>query len=500
MNNLEDYIKSLLIEDDCNVAMNNILNKYFEDNEAPQAASEIVENGTYYIMDPFPFLLFDRNGNLSQKMVTYCKAVLADYDAHKNEYRHLCFLPPYIKDVPQLTIFSTITRNYILGGLIKKHVGGHEVVESFYKLLNDSKVDRSQGDDYVFTKFKSWNILRNNVQSSSQLRIAVPRDIGEGQGYGTINSSKNHNVFCVSNVSMNYETAIVPIMNLVKDLAKDFNIKKNSLSSEKPKNETEIELYLSYLIANCSLDVEAVERSINNVVTRTPGKVKSEKINGRSNSFDKDTYKNTRLTPQDNNIEYWKDTMIGDAIQDLNQNAGGNSEAWKKVVDDMSHTFDRKKLDNDIEKFYNAKHFIPDVLGLETDDTRYDARKYEDPNRRKIKGVSGYDIFKHDKEIQKLEDEIEDLKQEIAAENDEKKIEKLQKKIQDNEDEIDIIKQALDSKEAQGERTNKKYKDKVSNTDNGTSITSSDLIKANNYVTSKGNAKIQAVLTYIDRA
>lgn len=88
MNNLEDYIKSLLIEDDCNVAMNNILNKYFEDNEAPQTASEIVENGTYYIMDPFPFLLFDRNGNLSQKMVTYCKAVLADYDAHKNEYRH----------------------------------------------------------------------------------------------------------------------------------------------------------------------------------------------------------------------------------------------------------------------------------------------------------------------------------------------------------------------------------------------------------------------------
>ena len=106
-------------------------------------------------------------------------------------------------------------------------------------------------------------------------------------------------------------------------------------------------------------------------------------------------------------------------------------------------------------------HLAPDALGLEPDDSRYDARKYEDPMRRKIKGVSGYNIYKSDKKIQDLQDEIDELKKEISVESDSKKIEKLQKQIDDDLEEIEIISQKLDSEESKGTRTEELYKKKV---------------------------------------
>ena len=108
-----------------------------------------------------------------------------------------------------------------------------------------------------------------------------------------------------------------------------------------------------------------------------------------------------------------------------------------------------------------------DVLGMESDDTRYDARKYEDPNYRKIKGVSGYDVYKHDKKIQKLEDEIDELERKIAMESDTKKINKYQKQIEDDREEIEIILQELDSEDSKGTRTKELYTKKIANAGEG---------------------------------
>ena len=161
--------------------------------------------------------------------------------------------------------------------------------------------------------------------------------------------------------------------------------------------------------------------------------------------------------------DYWKDSELGQTVDWLNKNANGDSESWKNTIDTLSHAFNRTKLDTDLEKIYNVKHLAPDALGLEPDDSRYDARKYEDPMRRKIKGVSGYDIYKSDKRIQSLQDEIDELKKQISVETDSKKIEKLKKQIDDDLEEIEIISQKLDSEESKGTRTEELYNKKIKN-------------------------------------
>ena len=129
----------------------------------------------------------------------------------------------------------------------------------------------------------------------------------------------------------------------------------------------------------------------------------------------------------------------------------------------VNRVFVKKNYLFDNDKIYNVKHLAPDALGLEPDDSRYDARKYEDPMRRKIKGVSGYDIYKSDKRIQSLQDEIDELKKQISVETDSKKIEKLKKQIDDDLEEIEIISQKLDSEESKGTRTEELYNKKIKN-------------------------------------
>ena len=200
-----------------------------------------------------------------------------------------------------------------------------------------------------------------------------------------------------------------------------------------------------------------------------------------------ENYKNNRLNKQPTDIDYWQDSTAGDAVKWLNSNANGDpngeGKAWANTVKDMKHIFNRTTLDKDLEKAYNIKDFIPDVLGMETDDSKYDSRKYEDPSRRKIKGVSGYDIYKHDKKIQELQDEIEEMEKQIALENDASKIKKLQRKIDNNNEEIEIIKQKLDSDEFKGELYHKKYLKKVDNA-KSEEVTNDDISKGINYIKS----------------
>ena len=83
-------------------------------------------------------------------------------------------------------------------------------------------------------------------------------------------------------------------------------------------------------------------------------------------------------------------------------------------------------------------------------------------------------------------DEIKELKKDISNEEDPKKIEELEKHIKSNEDEIEIIKQALDSEEERGDRVEKKYQDKVKNMSNN-QVDEKDIDKGIKYVLTHNN-------------
>lgn len=490
MNTLEKYFSSLLIEEECDKAMNRILDKMFEASSAPQPNSYIntsaqINTSIYYVIDPFPFLFFDSTKNkISNKVVSYCTQALDDYNSHKDSYKSLCFLPPYIKDTLQLTVFTTITRGYILSELAN-NIQGIEKVKEFYNLLNSPKIEK-QNDDYVFTNFKSWNSFKSIMSSHPNYRVFVPEDIGPKGGYEGIKTS---NAKVAQNIYIDYNSNIIPVMKKISELAITFKNEKNNISVKNNlKYNNEYEKYLSYLIANCSMDTVSTNISVLNVTNGKPSKIESNQIDGRNKNFDRDTYKNSRLNPQIDTIEYWKDSELGQGVEQLNKIANGESDDWKKTLNKLNHTFNRDLVDKDLEKIYNLKHFAPDVLGLESEHTRYDARKYEDPNRRKIKGISGHDIYEHDKKIQQLMDENDELMKKISVENDEKEIEKLQKQMDANNEEIDIIKQRLDSHEEHSNRVEKKYKDKIKDIGFAKKeIDESDFAKAEVFITSHKN-------------
>lgn len=451
--------------------------------------SESLGMNTYYMFDPFPFLLFSSDRNtLATCIKSYYTQALNDYNQNKSTYRHLKILPSFIKDTLQCSFFSTITRDYVISGRADK-IGGIDVLKRFYSLINSS----TSVDDVFYSKVTSWNSFKNTINKNPNgNRVFSAVDIMSGNQYQRINSP---NIGYAKDVSMRYETLTLPLMEEIVRVAKKF--KKLSGSVDKsPKNE--FEKYVSYVIAKCAENLEDVAAEVNKIKNKEKGI--NSKIGGYNKHFDKETYRNQKLTAQDNSIDYWKDTGIGKAVSELNKIANGeNDEEWNKVLDDVKHTFNRKELDNDLEKFYNKGHFLNDVLGLEPEGSRYDARKYEDPNRRKIKGVSGYDIYKKDKEIDKLLDEIEDLKKKINKEVDPDKIKKLQDEIKANEEEIELIKQKLDSPELQDKKTDEDYKKKISNAEKKT-VTDADISKCVSFIQGHKDeiAQTESLMTSID--
>ena len=497
MNNPEDYLKSLLMQEDCEEAMDTIMNRYFEDQD-DGGKGVLLESGTYYIIDPFPFLLFKDENVISDKVIRYCQVALEDYKKYGNQYISVGFLPPYIKDTYQNTVFTTITRAFIRSRDQKDidKMKAQPLVD-FYKLIDKSV---SKKDDSVYTNFKSWNALKSAIEKSPVNRIVVPRDMGEGGSYDTLHNNKG-NVFCVSDVNINYDGSVVPAMDFLTNAAEEYLHKKEHIDAKNSKAPTSFEQYISYMIAYLSLNVEAAKEDADNVKSKKSSRSNADKLKSKQRNLDLSNYKNTRLTPQDSNIEYWKDSAAGEAFKDLDTNLSSsiNKEEWAKVKDDLSHTFDRKKVDADLEKVYNLKHFVPDVLGLEPDGQRYDARTYEDPTRKKIKGVSGYDVFKHEKEIDKLEKENDELRDKIAMESSDSKIKKYQKQIEDNEEEIDIIKQEMKNRESNENdlRLHKKYVDKVTKANQeGNTADAEELLKAACYVEEK-TANINSIHRYL---
>ena len=498
MNSPKDYLKSLLIQEDCENAMDSIMDRYFEDQNN-NGKSDVIETGQYYIIDPFPFLLFNKDGTISTKISIYCESALKDYNAKKDQYSSIGFLPPYIKDTYQNTIFTTITRAYIRSRPSEDiaRMKAESLLE-FYKLLD--KVDSSK-DEYVYTKFNSWYALKNAIEGSSHNRIVVPSDMVNGNSYSSFRNDKG-NVVEIK-VSIDYDSSIVPAMDAVVRAAEDFSHKKEQYNTKKANTSiSEVDKYLSYLISYVSLNVEAAKEDSNNVKSKNASRSNAEKLKASSRNLDLAQYKNNRLDPQDNTIEYWKDSMAGDAFKSVDDNLSNtiNKDLWEKVKKDLNHTLNRKNVDDDLEKVYNLKHFIPDVLGLEPSESRYDARTYEDPTRRKVKGVSGYDIFKNVKRIDKLDKENDKLRDKIALESDEDKIKKLQKQIDDNNDEIDIIKQSMKNGSSNDNdlRLTKKYKNKVDkiSTENNV-VTDKSMIQASEFI-KENNAVVLTVRKYLE--
>ena len=451
MNNLEDYFKGLLIENEQEEVISQIIDEHFQEatkaEEVGNTDTSYIGVNTYFVSDPFPFLVFDNTCNgLSATMVNYYKQAYEDYNNHKSSYRTLKILPSFIKDTLQCTAFSKMTRAYVNAGYAD-NVKGIDVIKKFYSLKSDEV-----GDDF-YSKVGSWHKLKDLIEKNPGNRLFTPEDLVSGARYRKLDSS---NVAYARGIYMEYDLKVLPVMNLLNSEAEKFNTEEENLESEKPS--TEYEKYAGFLIAASAKN--------KNLITDEMAKIKdnrsfTSKVSGLNKHFDKENYKNTRLTRQSTDIDYWRDSELGQAVDWLNKNANGDDESWKSTVDTLSHAFNRTKLDNDLEKIYNLGHLAPDALGLEPDDSRYDARKYEDPMRRKIKGVSGYNIYKSDKKIQDLQDEIDELKKEISVESDSKKIEKLQKQIDDDLEEIEIISQKLDSEESKGTRTEELYKKKV---------------------------------------
>lgn len=457
MNELEEYLRNMLVETEMESTMDNIVGDLFqEDTKTIGTDSSYIGLNTYFVFDPFPFLVFDNTcKGLSKSMIDYYKQALDDYNLHRNAYRNLKVLPSFIKDTIQCTIFSKMTRDYVNSGL-GNNIAGIDVIKDFYKLKSDEV-----GQDF-YDHVGSWHKLKNLIEANKGNRLFTPVDMITGTGYQKIRSS---NVVYANGIYMQYELKTLPVMNALTKEAEKFRnesevIKPNS--SFHPKDE--FEKYLGFMVATCAANSSVLNTELENVKSK---KSFSTTVRGLNKHFDHDTYKHTRLNKQSSDIDYWKDTSAGQFVDYLNKNANGDDEDWKNTVDTLSHVFNRTKLDNDLEKVYNAGHFIPDVLGMESDDTRYDARKYEDPNYRKIKGVSGYDVYKHDKKIQKLEDEIDELERKIAMESDTKKINKYQKQIEDDREEIEIILQELDSEDSKGTRTKELYTKKIANAGEG---------------------------------
>ena len=470
MTNFEDYLKSLLIENEAENEINNIIGDLFQEatsaEEIGDSNASYIGMNTYFVFDPFPFLVFDNTCNhLSNTMIDYYKQALEDYNKHKGAYRALKILPSFIKGTIQCTAFSKLTRSYVESGFAND-IKGIDVIKDFYRLKSDEI-----GDDF-YSNVGSWHKLKSLIETNKGNRLFTPVDMITGAGYRKVDSP---NVAYANGIYMQYELKTLPVMNILSNESIKFKNEEGSLSLDKDERpENEYEKYIGYMIAGCAMNNNEIQQEVEKVKSNKSFKSNVAVLNKH---FDKENYKNDRLTKQSSDIDYWKDSEIGQSIDWINKNANGdpNSEgaAWAKTVDNLSHTFNRTKLDTDIEKAYNLKHFIPDALGMESSDSRYDARKYEDPNRRKIKGVSGFDVYMHDKKIQDLEDEIDELEKEISMESDLEKVSKLQKHIDDNKEEIDIIKQKLDSEESKGTRTKELYKNKIEKaTDSGTSVDS----------------------------
>ena len=453
MNNLEDFFKGLLIENERESAISKIVEEHFAEattqaEEVGNANDSYVGVNTYFVFDPFPFLIFDNTGNgLSATMVNYYTQALEDYNKHKDTYRTLKVLPSFIKDTLQCTIFSRMTRTYVNAGYAND-VKGIDVIKRFYGLKSDEI-----GNDF-YSQVGSWHKLKDLIEKNPGNRLFTPVDMVSGAKYLKLNSP---NVAYAKGIYMEYDLKTLPVMNLLATEAEKFKQEEESLDS-KVKPKTEYEKYAGFLIAASALNSTTITSEVEKVRSM---KSFSSNTPGLNKNFDRANYKNPRLSWQSTDIDYWKDTAAGKAVDWLNKNACGDCENWQKAVDALSHTFNRTKLDQDLEKFYNKKHFLPDVLGLESDSVRYDARKYEDPMRRKIKGVSGYDIYKNDKKIQDLNDDIDDAKKEISIETDPDKIKKLEKRIEDDEKEIEIIEQKLESAELKSDRTEELYKKKI---------------------------------------
>lgn len=489
MNTLEDYFRKFLIEQESEKAIDTIVDTWFNESTGAQMATvdgdsinSYIGTNTYFVFDPFPFLLFDGTENqLAKSMQDYYKQALEDYNQHKSVYRTLKILPSFIKDTIQCTIFSNMTRAWVEMGY-GDNIGGIEYLKEFYALKSD------EVDEEFYSKVGSWHKLKDTIEKNQGNRLFTPMDMVTGTRYKSLQTS---NVIYARDIYMNYDSMTLPVMNLLAMKAKDFDIEKNNIDVEKGDIDkaTGFENYLGYLITKCAAFKDNLAREVDNVRSKKSFKTNTS-LQTLNKNFDKVNYTNTRLKKQSTDIDYWKDSDAGKTIDWVNKNANGSgdeADAWNKTIDNLSHTFNRTKLDADLEKWYNKGHFISDVLGKEADDyARYDARKYEDPNRRKIKGVSGYDIYRNDKRIQELEDEIKELKKEISIEEDPKKIEKLQNHIKHDEDEIEIIKQALDSEEEHSDRIEKKYQDKIKNTSN-TQVAEKDIDKGIKYVLSHTN-------------
>lgn len=453
MSNLEDFFKELLIENEQEKVISQIINEHFQEaTKAEEVGDDDVSYigvNTYFVFDPFPFLIFDHtNNSLSATMVNYYKQALEDYNNHKSAYRTLKILPSFIKGAIQCTTFSKMTRVYVNAGYAD-NVKGIDIIKQFYSLKSDEV-----GDEF-YGKVGSWHKLKDLIEKNPGNRLFTPADTVSGSKYLKLD---NPNVAYARGIYMEYDLKVLPVMNLLASESEKFRAEEENLESVVPANE--YEKYTGFLIAASAKNANIITDEVNKVKNQ---KSFSSKVIGLNKHFDKENYKNTRLDRLSTDIDYWKDSELGQTVDWLNKNANGDSESWKNTIDTLSHAFNRTKLDTDLEKIYNVKHLAPDALGLEPDDSRYDARKYEDPMRRKIKGVSGYDIYKSDKRIQSLQDEIDELKKQISVETDSKKIEKLKKQIDDDLEEIEIISQKLDSEESKGTRTEELYNKKIKN-------------------------------------
>lgn len=489
MDTLEEYFKGLLIEQESENAIETIVGNWFNESSEAQMSdvsdeslNSYIGTNTYFVFDPFPFLIFDGTGNrLSKIMQDYYKQALDDYNKHRSVYRTLKILPSFIKDTIQCTIFSSMTRAWVEMGYGDK-IEGIKYLKDFYALKSD------EVDEEFYSRVGSWHKLKDTIEKNQGNRLFTPMDMVTGTRYKSLQTS---NVVYANGIYMNYDLMTLPVMNLLSIKAKDFDLEKNSINVEKGDIDkaSNYENYLGYLITKCATYKDSLTQEVENVKSKKSFKTKTS-TQSLNKNFDRANYTNTRLKKQSTDIDYWKDSASGQAVDWLNKNANGSGEeadAWNKTVNNLSHTFNRTKLDTDLEKWYNRVRFLPDVLGMEADDySRYDARKYEDPNRRKIKGVAGYDIYKKDIKIQELEDEIKELKNDISNEEDPKKIEELEKHIKSNEDEIEIIKQALDSEEERGDRVEKKYQDKVKNMSNN-QVDEKDIDKGIKYVLTHNN-------------
>ena len=480
MNSLEEYIQNLLFQEDCESAMDDIINRMFEsedsDNETVDPAN-ISNTGSYFMFDPFPFLLFNKDGTLiSDKVVSYCEQALRDYNKNKDNYKTLCFIPPFIKDQMQITIFSEITRAFIRSEAANG-IPRINILRDFYNLLSSNKIASGKpNDEYVFTNFRSWNAFAPEARKPTN-HVFTFTDFGNKQYDELKNAVRAQGIY------INYENTVVPTMSLVSSLAKQFNIKKGSISDDSKEKETPYKKYLSYLIACCATDVDATEASALAVRSGKAAKIDSKKISGFNSEYDKGTYKGSKLDAYKGGLKYWKDGELGDFVKDSNEHSpAGESDSWKSTLDNLKHTFDQDTVNDDLEKIYNLDKLGKDVMKGELDNKHYDARKYEDPDRSKVEGVAGHDIYKKDLRTKELELEIKDLKRQIVHEHDDDKVAELEKKIRAAEDEINHINSLRNKDDNEDHNLENEYKHKVQNAKTSKKTTDSDISKAVNFI------------------